>query len=759
MRWGTLMAVTDSLQDAAPVRTLAALALPARVRSALQNQLQTAVAELTRQLQVVLGETAIELGRQAERMQDHVAQRAMFDALRRLRGAEADFTARFARDLEASLAQLQAPRVPRRLEELAAPAQGLSLVETVEMDEGSVLGSIAARSDSRNSLALQLLGCRYGVLAGAPAFDAEHLPLGPQALCHAVRDACDAFELPMAARVVLYTQFEKVAMAHYPSLLETLNARLVGDGVLPHLSFVPVRVRPATPGVERAQAPATPTRVAAPPTPLVADLEPLSLDADAAPPSTPAKPISPDREGTFAALRGMLARRRALLTKLRPGEADARSRESLPQGDVLAGLRRMRVADGKQHGSLADVRQTLLAQARQRHGHGVALSEVDGDVFELLSLHLGQLQRELRAGSPGEALVERLQLPLLQLALRDHDVFIHATHPARMLLDAVSLAGARWLADDDLDAQWLGLLQRAVAIVLEDADAERDTFVAANHALQSGLQAAARKLEMGERRQVEAARGREKLELARRRAHDEIAGLAAGRGLPRFNMMLLEQAWLDVLSLALLRGGEDSPAWRNLHEATAAIVEASARTDARTPDPALVAQVQEALGQVGYHAEDAGAIARQLANGRAEDADLASRTELIVQLKARARLGEENVARVAASRAPRDAAEQAAHDTLSALDGSHWIDLQDDADDRVTRRRLAWLGPTSGHALILNRRGIRVAEHHSLDTLARQLAAGRLRRVERDAPPAETAWQATLANLQRMTDREDADGR
>ena len=87
-----------------------------------------------------------------------------------------------------------------------------------------------SRSDSRNSLALQLMGHRYGVLAGGPAFDAEHLPLGPHALCHAVRNACDALELALDARVLLYAQFDKIAMAHYPALLDTLNTRLAGDG-------------------------------------------------------------------------------------------------------------------------------------------------------------------------------------------------------------------------------------------------------------------------------------------------------------------------------------------------------------------------------------------------------------------------------------------------------------------------------------------------------------------------------------------------
>lgn len=739
------------------------MTLPRRVRRALENQLQTAVADLNRQLQVVLQETALELGRQAERAHDHNVQASLFDSMRKLRGGEASFATQFAQDLEASLANLHAPRVSRRLEELTMPAQGLSLVENVEMDEGAVLGSIAARSDSRNSLALQLMGHRYGVLAAAPAFDAEHLPLGPHALCHAVRNACDSLLLALDARLLLYRQFEKIAMAHYPALLDTLNTRLAGDGILPHLSFVPVRVRPATPGLGRDAEPAALARAApaAPIAPQAAEhREPAMSLAQDASSATGAAGIAP-RERAFVALQGLLARRRKLLAKLRPGGGEERTREPLSRDEVLAALRRMRGNTGK-HGNLADIRQTLLAQARQMHGHGVALTDADGDGFELFSLFLTQLQRELRGGSHGEALVERLKLPLLQLALRDHRFFIDGTHPARMLLDAVSLAGARWLGEDDLDPQWLGLLQRAVGTVHEDPDASYDTFVAANHALQGGLQAASRKNEMSERRQVEAARGREKLELARQRANDEIARVVAGRQLPRFHTMLLDQAWADVLSLALLRGGEDSDAWRDLRDATAAIVEASVSPVQRDPDPAFVAKLQDALGGVGYHAEDAGAIARQLANGRTEDVDLASRTELIVQLKARARLGEENVARGAATQPPRTPAEQAAHATLLAHADGCWIDLFDPADDSVVRRRLAWLSPRSGHALLLNRRGLRVPGDANVDALARQLASGRLQLVDADLHPAELAWQATMANLERIAGdatREAADGR
>lgn len=736
-RGETPMAASGS-PPAGSLLTLDAAALPPRVRTALRHQLQLLATEKGRQLRVVLHETELELERLHERQRAAGPQSVLLESSRRLAASEDRFIAAFLEDLEHGLANVQAPRVSRRLEDLTPPSGGLSLVDEREMDEGAVLGSIATRAESRNSLALQLAGHRYGVLAAAPAFDAEHLPLGPNAICHALRAAASATGLALEARVVLYRQFEKIAMAHYPALMDALNARLADDGVLPHLSFVPVRVRPATPGVARPAPDHVAKRHAAP-------VDPVQAPA-------------PEEADGFAALQAQLARRRTLLAKLRPGGVDDRLRAPLPREAVLAALRRMR-GNGSRHGSPAEIRQTLLAQARQVHGHGVALADAEHDAFELYGLFLAQLQRELRGGSPAEALLAQLQLPTLQLCLRDHRFFADPRHPARQLIDAVSLAGARWLAPDDLDAPSLGLLQRAVGTVLEDPDAMPETFVAANHALQGGLQSLARKTEMAERRQVEAAKGRERLLLARRRAAREIAHHARGRVLPRFNAMLLDQAWTDVLSLSLLRGGEDAPGWRELSEATASIVEASLASTRPTPSPALLTRLQDALGSVGYHVDDAGAIARQLANGRIDEDELSSRTELIVQLKARARLGEERVASASSPVPGRSPAEEAALARLAALQEACWVEWQDPRADAPVRRRLAWTSAPSDQALLLNRRGVRVLEDVSLDALARALAAGKLQLLDEDVHPAEQAWRTALASLQRIADENPPEAR
>ena len=750
--------------------------MPRRVRQVLDHVMQEIRSDVGRQLQTILLETEAALTRHNSPVNDPKIEAAKFVSLNNLRLGQQRFANRFMADIEAGLAGLHALRRNCRLEEQQESGVGLTLLDDESMSDQAILNNIASRIESRNSLALQLMGQRFGVLAGAPAFDAEHLPIGPFALSQALLDASNELEFPPHARFELFRQFEKVVMALYSTLLEALNNKLASDGILPHLSFVPVRARAASASSPRATSTSMPALGSGDGGPSshisggAASIDaPMSLAVESngranfmpagvkPGPQAPAAPSAKAGGGLgtgFAALQNLLKLRRVLLAKLRPGGQDERVREPLRRDEVLGALQRMR-GNATKADNIGDFRQILLAQARQMHGHGVTLSDPDSDTFELLSLFLAQLQREMRKGSDGEALVERLRLPMLQLALRDHRFFVDPSHPARMLLDAVSLGGARWLAEDDVDLQWLGLLQRAVATVQQDSEGAFDTFVEANQTLQSGLQALSRKTEMSERRQVEAARGREKLEVARQRATAEISRLLAGRSLPRFHAILMDQAWSDVLSLTHLRNGEQSVTWRELIDATATIIDASTSSGQPHADPAFVTRVQGALEQVGYHADDASAIARQLANGRAEDADLASRTELLVQLRARARLGEGNAAAPGTELPTRSTEEEAAFRQLRALQEPVWVEFDEDADNNTIRRRLAWISQHTHQTLVVNRRGLRTLSD-DLDVLARKLAIGKMRVMEVDIAPAEAAWEATMASLQRIGESEEA---
>ena len=135
------------------------------------------------------------------------------------------------------------------------------------------------------------------------------------------------------------------------------------------------------------------------------------------------------------------------------------------------------------------------------------------------------------------------------------------------------------------------------------------------------------------------------------------------------------------------------------------------------------------------------------------------RERLREKLSERARLGEGAMAAGEDARALKHPEEQQAYEQLRSASLPAWIEYSHDPEHPL-RRRLAWIGETSGQALLVNRRGLRAGEE-TLVELARKLAAGDAQLLDADASPATSAWEATLDSLMPLAsdkDRKDGDG-
>ncbi|OZB54200.1 MAG: thymidine phosphorylase [Stenotrophomonas sp. 14-69-23] len=418
--------------------------------------------------------------------------------------------------------------------------------------------------------------------------------------------------------------------------------------------------------------------------------------------------------------------------------------------DVLARLQPQAAAAGARR-SFGDIQKALLSQVRAEHGESATLSSRDSNTLDLLGMLYGQIQREVRSNGPATDLLNRLQVPLARAAVGDEAFFIRDQHPARELLNTVAESGAVWLGDDDGDPALLQKLGEAVDRVVAEYQGDEAVFAAANRQVQSHLQAAVRKAEVTERRQIEAARGKERLEAAKQLAGRTIGQLCRAASPPKFVQTLLHEAWSDVLTLTLLRQGEDSEEWRQRQEATRRIGEITARGDGAA-DPALCGQIEESLLQVGYHEDEAGAIARRLSTPGGED-EITSRTELAARLKARARLGgdsRDGADPQAPPPAERTPAEEGFYRQLRTLPFGTWFEFTINQQGDARRLRLSWYSLVTDNALFVNQRGQKMAEH-SLDALARLMARDQLRVVTEDRGRLiDRAWQATLRALRAL---------
>ena len=802
---------SSATQPHANTPTLASRQLPRRVRELLEGILEFCSAELDQGLVATLNEFEQQLFKFAEQARSNMVQTRWLEAQRLVKRTRHDLVPRFLVALEAELAGIRDP-VQTRAQMVAKPRLSLemSLVGETEMDEASVLIEVSSRTELRNSLPLYLLGQRFGVIAGKPAMDAEALPIGPQALCRMVRSAADCLDLSEEHRLIFFRTFDRQVMPMYGHLVESINTYLAKKGVLPWLQYVPVRARPTAQGSEKDMSPSSKAErggtLPAAPSSLGLSMEPVSRERSAradlrasasgemqdaarselgvapqfvrenrepaapAPPPPAAEP-RPQRRGSdqapaadiesFVQMRQLLAGRRQLLGKLgsdRPGsEREATHEVSTEQVQQVLGRIQSRPAspvmvNGRPATrSIQHLKQDLLAQLRSASPdqQAASLAEEDGDAIDLVAMLFDSINKDVRPNSAAASLLSKLQVPLLRVALQDKQFFTRQQHPARMMLNTIAETSAYWLGDEEHDEALLGKMNAVVDRTVRDFDGDLGLFHTLLEDLSNHLQTVSRKAEVAERRHVEAARGREKLSLAREHASAAVEALLKNQNLPRFTHTLLNQAWTDVMALTALRHGEDSDTWRQQLDvagrliAIAKDVRASAPPDA----PELRREIEAALSQVGYQADEAAAIAHRLVepNSGSED-DAASRTELTMRLKARARLGAEQGARPEAKQ-PLNAAEQAQYEALKHVPFGSWFEFVTNQQGDRIRRRLSWFSPMTGHVLFVNHRGQKIGDY-TLDSLARLMVRGEVRRVEEEKESMiDRAWNSVMTAL------------
>src|SRR5690606_20012514 len=201
--------------------------------------------EIERTLVGMLNEFEQQLFKYAEQARSNIVQTRWLEAQRLVKRTRPDLVPRFLIALEAELACVRDKAGPKALiGGFRFNRDELALVDNLEMDEATVLTEVSGRIEVRNSLPLYLLGQRFGVLAGKPAFDAETLPVGPHALCRMLRLASECLELSAEHRALLYRTFERHLAPLYGAFVESINTYLARTGVLPNLHYVPVRARP-----------------------------------------------------------------------------------------------------------------------------------------------------------------------------------------------------------------------------------------------------------------------------------------------------------------------------------------------------------------------------------------------------------------------------------------------------------------------------------------------------------------------------------
>ena len=717
-----MSAVSGTGIPEAPSSVAARSDLPAHVRELLTEQL----AELARQLEPLLHGSLIafrhQIGKQGERSRNSVEEQNALHGMQQAKRLDGQLMDVFRRTFDQKLAVFDQP-LPASAHKPALDG-GLSLINNQEFEESVLLDDIATRAETRASRQLFELGYRHGVLAAKAPFEADELALGPHGLMRGLGEIARAHGFSREHRMFWYRLLDPPLVGAADDAYAALNRYLVAQGILDSLRpYLPRRGSAAR------------TR------------------------SSAATPDATSGDDALQSLRPLLARRRELL-KLEDGASDAQPAPAETVQAALGALQQRVLAETQpdvaaQH-TMQELQQALLAAL---HGvapdsKGLRLADEQRDVFDLVSLWFERLLEETRNGGSAQRLLARLQIPLLRVALADASVFQRGTHPARRLLNVVVETADLWIdgSEGEPDHALLDKLRHAADYILANFSGDPALFEQQALELENQLSAMRRRAEVAERRQRDAAQGRERLESARSQASAAIGALIAGRNIGTLTRALLEQAWTDALALSILRHGEGSEEFsRTLGVAGELLRAPDDRDESR-----LLLELEQGLVQIGLHASEAAQLAHRVLDREVPGDEKSTQTELLVKLKSRPRLGEQDGGGSNAA-APLNPDEQRHLSRLRALPFNSWFECRLDAQGRRAQRKLIWHGE-SGRCLLVNARGASAAECN-LEQLAREMAAGHMRLLPRQEQSlVDRAWHTVVASVRQFGRAGEAGG-
>ena len=754
------------------VVSLASRGIQPRFSDLVQACRKLVMNRLAEHLSGVFGQVDDTLFECAEKAENNKVQTLFFDSMREIRRQRPQIERSYHQTIANNFSDFLDGKLQNQTQAELDPEQ-LALVQNEDYEETLQVTNMVSRVKARCTQPLFALDQRLALLNNGQKLGEDSNPFGPQAIAQAFREALAPCPFPLQIKTILYMLFDKHVMQSLDSLYGALNQRLIDAGVLPNLKYNaqinpsvsrPAAAKPEQPA-NKPPATGTPTTNAGPAM--------LDLDLSAPPPSDPG--------ALFSGLSSLLDEHRhkhpdapllggtRSIVSFSPREAS----RTYSASELLAALNRMQQQSASDlaqrlhkpqavEGLKADLQQQL--EAHNSLPGDSKVSDQEADVIDLVGMLFDFILDDENLPDACKTALSHLHTPYLKIALQDKALFTQHHHPARRLLNNMAQAGVLYGSEGD-ERGLLAKMQWVVERVIHGFSGDLGLFDSLIEEFNEYVETLRHKVELRERRAVEAAKGRDRLLGAREQALEVVRQCVEQRDLPAIIRNFLELTWADVLVFVLLRHGEQSPEWQRAGEVAEQLAwsgtplsddDKQRLQEMRVPMLSDLRKGLELLG--GYHEDGIRRLLQDLV--ACQHAVQAKQPQLAAQLKPNlpesplgAMLGEDaDLARQAPSRSKLSPRAQALTKELANVEFGTWFEFVEGNRSRVLK--LSWFSPTTHNYMFVDNSGQRVAIK-PLTLLASEMEQGLARIVtpERATPLVDRALTAIYRVLQRFTGR------
>lgn len=471
---------------------------------------------------------------------DSTKQEEYFLAMRHLRVVQANikknFTQLIVDDFDKFWATTPTKQPHLRLEAITASESNLTLLQNDELEEDIAIKRISSKGEAIFGSELSNLNDRFAHMMNSTSDVIINNPLAPDSMVKRLKQVITPLPISISIKLVIYKQFEKEAVAELGGLYHRLNDQLIKNDILPKLSY---KLRKSA---HQSQQSGLQSEI-----------------SDNGPQSIPA---------IFNELRQLINRSGGQEQNLSDYATDGSANVAdIPS--VLSALSNLQHSSGEssysENGALKtpEVRTTLLQTLNQNGASSHTISKLDEDTMDIIAMLFEFILEDRNIPDPMRALLARLQIPMLKVAIADKTFFSTKNHSARRLLNDLAKLATGWSSIHGHQDKLYQQIESIVETILTKFDTNVEIFDELNKQLHQFIERQEHNLKAAEQRTAKASEGKDKLILAQQDVDKLIKQtLSEQSPVPPVVISIIEEGWKQVLTLRRLQKGLDSPEWQ-----------------------------------------------------------------------------------------------------------------------------------------------------------------------------------------------------
>ncbi len=445
------------------------------------------------------------------------------------------------------------------------------LLDEATMEWRLCLQVAAQRCHETESSSLEALFQRFSHVLPKTTLHERAVPLEPENLLQGFDQVISQWPFTAEDKRFQLERFERMVLADIGLVLDEANRSFVEAGILPELPQKRI-VKAQDRGVRKRSAPASALTSPKAESSEVLDskelgllrgllrqegknFQSLQLDGKTVGASVEAVSLTPQHipEG-------------ALITPLEQRDLLRRLTQLQEQTSVQSVSRDDRIATAE------EVRGQLKSELRCDEVEVETLRRNDEDVINLISMMFDFILDDEALPTPMKALLGRLQIPLLKVAMLDPHFFDAEEHQARKLLNLLAKAGMGWSQRSEGAEELYQQIEQTVFRIVRDFSDDIEIFSDLLHDFEDYYQRFSQRQELVEKRTREMEEGRARSEVARGMAAQTINRRLQGVAIPSVVVGLIRDGWQQLLFLTCLRQGVDSDAWKQAVKVLDAVI-------------------------------------------------------------------------------------------------------------------------------------------------------------------------------------------